>query len=880
MAQAPAFGASTAGLGGQLLVEREAALSTLRQRWADAEIRGHVALVAGEAGVGKTSVLRQLAQSSDAVWWGACDALQTPQPLSPLLDIARQHDTRFAQCLGGARSALFEAVLDDLRLAAQPLLVVMEDVHWGDEATFDLIKFLGRRIARARALLVVSFRDDEVPMSHPLRRVLGELPLADHTRVQLQPLSPAGVETLARRSLRSPDGLFAVTQGNPFFLAELLRHPADKIPESVQNLVLARFARLDRGAQDVVRTVSIVPGGLALRLLDRLLPPTLGYREAAIDSGLLVAKGSWIGFRHELARAAVESALSVPAGQALHARMLLALTADPDASAARLAHHAALAGDEQAVRHYAPAAAQYARQCGAIRESARHLRIALRQGGVRAGEQRWCWLENYAIDSGNVDEHEEAVAARLELDAAYRASGNTAREAANLSRLALLHVHMMRNEAADAASRRAIELLESSAPGPALAMAYGVEASLRMLNRDAQESVAWSRQSIALAEQQGDRERLCYSLSTLGTALMLVDYEAGCRQMLEALQLARTQGLPAAVANALVNLGSGSGELMHLPQATQWLSEAMGHALEHELDAPLHYASAWLALCDVRAGRWNEAAEVAGRIAALPHTAAITRVMALVALGRLRQLRGDTGGDAALDEALRLALPAGTLQRIAPVRAARAEAAFGRGDLARASAEAGAALPLAIEKRHGWFIGELAFWSWRAGALTAAPDGCAEPYAMQIAGQWQPAAAAWGRLGCPLEQARALADGDAPARRQALCIFERLGASPATESLRKQLQADGVRGIKRGVRATTRAHPHGLTHRELEVLTLLCEGLRNAEIAQRLCRSVRTVDHHLAAVFIKLDVDSRWAAIQVGQRAGLGHQSGQPPGAI
>lgn len=854
--------------GVRTLIERDEALQTVRGHLQAAATAGHVVLLAGEAGVGKTSVLRTIAAASPTVWWGECDALQTPQALSPLLDIARQNATRFAGALAGPRAALFEAVLDELRLAVDPVLVVFEDVHWADEATLDLIKFLGRRITLTRAVLAVSYRDDEVSLSHPLRRVLGELPADKHTRVHLGRLTPTGVEALARRALRSPAGLFEATGGNPFFLTELLRHPAPTVPATVQDLVLGRFARLRPPAQDIVRMVSIVPGRLEHRLLQSVLDPALADLEACLDCGLLVADGTTLGFRHELARMAVESALPAPVAQALHRRLLDALVAAGTSSTARLAHHAALAGEAQAVRAYAPAAAAEARSRGASREAAHHLRNALRLGEASV-EDRIRWLEAYALDSANVDWHDEALAAREELDTLYRARGNVAAQGVNLSGLALLHVRMMRNAQADAAVGRAIELLERLPPGADLAAAYGVKASLCMLNRDCEESVAWSEKSIDLARAHGDTERVISSLSTGGTALMFSDYDAGCARMLQSLELARRHDMPVAVASALVNLGSASGELMHLREAERWLREAVSYATEHELDASVRYGEAWLALCELYRGRWDDAAQRASRVVGSQSLAAISRVMALVVLGRLRQRRGDPGAGEALDDALRLAAPGGSLQRVGPVRAARAEAAFARGNLDAAAAEARAALPLAQEKRHPWFVGELAFWCWRAGQLDAVPAHCAKPYAFQIAGDWQAAAAAWERLGCPYEQARALADGDVAARQRALAMFDGLGARPAADLLRRQLQSAGVKGIVRGLRPSTRGHPHGLTTRELAVLALLCRGMRNAEIAAHLSRSVRTVDHHLASVFAKLGVASRAAAIQSAQRAGL-----------
>ncbi|MES2101632.1 MAG: AAA family ATPase [Pseudomonadota bacterium] len=858
------------------LVERESALSTLQRRLQGADECGHVVLLAGEAGIGKTSLLRVLAERHAAVWWGACDALHTPHPLAPLLDIARGTDAAFAGHLAGPRAALFEAVLDALSCATTPRLVVIEDAHWADDATLDLLKFLGRRIARARALLVVSFRDDEVAASHPLRRVIGELPPATLTHVELARLTPNGVETLARRALRAPGGLFAATQGNPFFVTELLRHGVGELPRTVQDLVLARFARLDRPAQAIVRLAAIVPGGIERWLVDALLAPALPELERCFDAGLLQADATTLSFRHELARVAIESALAPPVAQALHAQVLRALTAEGrSAAAARLAHHAALAMDAAAVRRHAPAAGDEAVERGAHREAVRHFRSALQHADAADEVDRLRWLDACAEACQRVDRHDEAIAAREQLDALYRQRGDTDGEARNLSRLAGLYVQMMRNAEADLASRRAIDLLEALPPGPTLAAAYGTEGILRMLNRDCEESADWSRKAIALARGFDDRPRLCTALSTLGTALMFIDYDAGCAQMEAALQMALAERMPAVAANAMVNLGSGSGELMRLDAANHWLRRAIDYCAERELDSAQRYSSAWLALCELNTGHWAEAGLRAGELVAHAGSSAITRVMALLALGRLRVRRGDPGGDAALAEALALAGPADTLQRIAPVRAARAEAADARGDPAAAVAEAQAALPLALQHRHPWFIGELAFWCWRGGALDAAPAGCAEPWALQIAGRWREAATAWQALGCPYEQARALADGDADAQREALVLFDRLGARSAADGLRRRLREAGIRGVARGARASSRERPYGLTTRELQVLQLLCEGLRNAEIAQRLSRSVRTVDHHLAAVFAKLEVDSRAAAVRTAQRAGLAGPTAQ-----
>ena len=868
------------------LVERGEALAALDAALLDVgEGQGRIVLVAGEAGIGKTSVLRAFAAAhpKTPLWWGACDALQTPHPLAPLHDIARDADVRFGALIeGGSRAALFDAVLDELRRAAAPVLVVIEDAHWADDATLDLVRFVGRRIERTKALLGLSFRDDEVNAAHPLRRVIGELPSNAVIRLPLQRLSPAAVTALALQAGRTPVGLHAATQGNPFFVTELLRQPAEQLPPNVQALVLARFARLPSPAQAVVRLVSIVPARIERWLVDALLAPALADIEAAIDCGLLLADATTLAFRHELARVAVESSLPAAIAQSLHAQALKALANAPAGAApspARLVHHAALAHDGAAVRRFAPVAAQQAQQRGAHRAAAAQWRLALVHNDMPPSPELAQWLEAYATECQLTDQLDEAIDARQRLGELYSAQSQPRLEADNASRSALAFVLALRNAEADAASARAIEMLDALPPCIERARAYRVQAQLRMLNRDCEQSTAWSRRAIGLAGAHGDRELLASAYGTLGAALLFIDWDAGVAELERALDIALADGLHWIAANSYVNLGSGAGELFHLAAADKWLRRAIGFASEHEIDFYLNYARGWLALVELLHGRWDEAAELAAYAAARAGPTTTSRVMALAALGRVRARRGDPGADEALAPALALAERSGTLQRIGAVRAARAEAAFLRGDLVRAADEARVALPLAIEHRHPWFSGELAFWLWRCGELDAAPAVAAEPYALQIAGCWREAADAWAALGCPYEQARALADGDEAAQLEALAIYEGLGARPAAESLRARLHEAGVRGLTRGPRVSTREHPFGLTSRELQTLQLLCEGLRNAEIAARLHRSVRTIDHHLAAVFAKLGVDTRAAAIAAAQREGLAVQIGQSRGA-
>jgi DNA-binding CsgD family transcriptional regulator len=863
------------------LVERDALLARLDERLqAVAHGGGHVVLVSGEAGIGKTSLLKAFAarRGGAALWWGACDSLETPHPLAPLHDIARAGEPALRPWLeaGRPRAELFEAVLGALQRSAVPVVAVFEDVHWADDATLDLLKFLGRRIDRVPCLLVLSHRDDEVGAGHPLRGLLGQLPASLVTRVEPRPLSAEAVARLARAAMRSAGDLHALTRGNPLFVSELLRHGTDGVPHGVQDLVLARYARLGPQAQALVRLASTVPARIEAALVQAVLDPPAAAIDECLNSGLLGALDGAYAFRHELVRVAIEASLSPPAARALHGSVLRALDTPglPSVPLARRVHHAQRAGDTAAVLALAPEAARQAALRGAHREAAAHLRGALALGPDRP--ERGAWLAAYALECRLTGQLDEAVAAHRQLSDWHRGHPDPLREADNLSHLALVQVLALHNAEADAASRQSIALLESLPPGVELARAWRVQAQLRMLNRDCEESVGWSQRAMGLAESLGEREILAEAIGTLGAALLFLDYPAACKQLQRALELALADGLHGLAANTYVNLGSGSGEVWRLREARVHLHAGIAFAQRHEIDFWRHYGLAWLALCELHQGDWEDAREHALDALQMSASPSTGRVMALAALGRLQARRGEAEAGATLDEALALARATGTLQRIAPVACARAEAAWLRGDLAATAAEARAALALPQAPRHPWFAGELAQWLRRAGAPVEIPDACAEPHALLLRGRWQEAAQAWAALGAPYEEALALSEGDVAAQLRALARFEALGARATATRLRQRLGAAGVRGVPRGLRASTQADAHQLTLREREVLALLAAGLRNSEIAERLCRSVRTVDHHVAAVLAKLGVQTR---AEAAARAGLA-QDGQPGRAI
>ncbi len=324
------------------LLEREEALADLDVALAAARSgRGRVALVSGGAGMGKTAVVRAFLAGLDAgvaVREGACDDLLTPRPLGPVYDMSRQAGPALARALAaGDVQAVFTALLDELAGGAVTVVVV-EDVHWADDASLDALTFLARRIEALPALLVLTYRDDDVPVEAPLRRVLGGLRNPVAVQVALAPLSADAVMQLAGQQ-EAGRRVHASTGGNPFFVTELLAAEHEGTPASVSHAVLARVARLPSPTRALLDLLAVVPARAEAELLDALCPEWPERAATAEQRGIVEWQGDGLAFRHELARRAVEEALPASRARGLHARVLAALKAC-GADPARLVHHA------------------------------------------------------------------------------------------------------------------------------------------------------------------------------------------------------------------------------------------------------------------------------------------------------------------------------------------------------------------------------------------------------------------------------------------------------------------------------------------------------------------------------------------------------------
>ncbi len=852
------------------LLERDDFLDLLDEYAKDADAGdSRVALIAGEAGVGKTTLVEAFQKRRpDARWlWGACDGSFTPQPLAPLVDVAEQLGGEIADVCRSdrlPRSRVFRLLRDELNASDALTVLVFEDVHWADEASLDLIQFLSRRVRDCRMLLLATYRDDALGRDHPLRSLLGEV--GTHRwarRISLPPLSQSAVTELAEQVGADGAEVYALTGGNPFYLREALASSGIQLLTSVHDAVQARICRLSPAARDLADWVAVLTPSARVADLSELAATNPVVLDECLESGALVASGDALRFRHELARAAIESSLPTHRQRSMNAAALKVLAARGDVDEARLAHHADLAEDAAAVQTYATRAGELAAQLGSHREAAAQYERVLRW---TEGAETWAiasWIDALADEYGLLDQWEQSADVREGSIERWQVLGDSRRLSHALRKQAHAKWRLCAGDEYERLILAAEDVLTGEPSCPELGWALTARAG-SLLSTGSGEALDLTLRAIAIAEAFDDTALLSDALNT-EACIRMNNGEDVAALFRRSLDVAVTGGHESQTGRAFSNFHAFLVGENHFAEAEEVLAE--GLTFWELCDFSTYEAC--LKGGQVRAldrqGRWDEALLIGRGLVrrAREHLSPVNRLNPLGGVGRVLARQGDPEGVEMIAEALGYAEQLESPDWLLDVRISQIELAWlaGDADLMRNRVTTAVEEGSEVEPH---LRAELAVWARRAGISAAGLAPFPEPYDRWTSGDERGAAARLSEAGLPYDAALALLDsGDPDSMRDAVRRLDVLGATATSARARAIMRSQGIAAIPRGSRTSTKDDPLGLTARERDVLTLICQGASNAQIAERLVISVKTVDHHVSSVLTKLGVNTRAAAAEV-----------------
>ena len=600
-------------------------------------------------------------------------------------------------------------------------------------------------------------------------------------------------------------------------------------------------------------------------LLTHLItPPQAAQLEQLIEAGILVGDAKVIEFRHELARQSALQLLSESRKHNLHLAACDWLSRQPDAldlsvMAQRL-HHASAARDGKMVLELALDTAMRAAKLGAHKQAAQFLALALPYADQQPPQKAAQLFESWSYESGLAEQiDDKVIAARHTAIQLWQQVGNTEKIGLNYRWLSRLHWYRGEAEQAERYITQAIEILESASPGPELAWACSVRSQWAMLNDHHHDCLKWGERATALAKDFGETEIVVHALNNMGMSLLALNECARGRAFMdESLALALEHRYHEQAARVYTNMAEYAIGVRDLSLAQTYLDDGIAFDSEHDLDSWLHYLRGWQAHYLLMRGELQSAQDLARDVMNVPNQTMVMQLPAAIVLAQISTRMGRITARAELLDVLGRALQTKEAQRIAPVRVALAELAWLLGDMGEVRAQVDAALS-ANHAVHPWDIGVLHCWAYRCGqplfaTLEDLPRDFPDPCRLECSGQTQAAADAYAAIGMPFEQATLLFIMSGAPHDNTLGQIDQL-----IDNIKGHPVAQSPRGARRY--KVAQAHIAGLTSKEQQVLRLLSEGASNADIAATLNRSVRTIEHHVAAVLGKLGVNTRSAAI-------------------
>ena len=858
------------------LIERADLMASLDAEFENVKDgEGKCVLVTGEAGIGKTSLIKNLCgkkRTSCNIYVGTCDALFTPRPLAPLFDILLQMLGSTPKNINSIndRSELFTSFLSELEKQEKPSLIVFEDIHWADEATVDFIKFFARRITRFHCLFVLTYRDTEIHSQHPLRSVLGQLPTDSFVRLQLTPLSRQAVERMAMKKGFKGDDVYSISGGNPFYVTEILASYNVYIPDNIKDSILSSYSRLDENTMAVWQILSCLPTGLETKYLAQLESSYATTIHSDVDLGILVLRENSIFFKHELYRRTIEASLSPIVRIRLNKKILELFreSFEQNGETERIIHHAKNANDYELVVHYAPLAAKQAAIIGAHTEAAKLYLTAIEYYQGDDPDTLIRFYEAYAYECYLTSQVNEAIIYAGKSLSLLGQKNDIGRIGNCLRFLSLLYLFDGNRAKSESYAIQSIDVFVHQPPSKAKAMAYANMGRLKAMSDDKDECILWSEKAITMAEDLGDEETLCYAWNSLGTILSKIHSSRnnGLEFLRKSMNLALKNNYEEYIGHAYANFVAVAVVTRDYLLAKKMLEEGIQFCEERDLDLGTKYLSIYKARIYLETGYWNEAYNIANNFLTNEEQFSLIKIGPRIIAATIKMRSGDADVLPQLLEAKKKGYETGQLNRILPSITALLEYEWITDR--RFADQADLDYVINAMELHGniYENSAFAYWLSKARKQTLQLDDLYEGFRINDRKTAREAASLWKRLGCPYEQALALFEGDDNDKKEAISIIQKLGGDAVYNKLKFDMRASGIKSIPRGIRKNTRSNPAHLTERELDILQLLKEGARNKEIGSRLFISSKTVDNHISSIFFKLNVHSRAKAVEQAAR--------------
>ncbi|MDZ5619453.1 BTAD domain-containing putative transcriptional regulator [Nocardioides bizhenqiangii] len=790
---AEAHAARSLAQGHMELMEREHERALLTEAIAAAARgEGSGIAVAGDAGTGKSTLVQVACADGPRLRLlrSGCDPLSTPRPLGPLRDLAV--DAGFSAVVS-EDDVLLPQVCEDVlaALSTEPTVLVVEDLHWVDAATAQVLRFVARRIRSLPLALLVTYREHEIGPRHPARQLLGDM--ASHERLSsigLAPLSVDGVRRLVDGTSLDAQQVHALTGGNQFFVTEIAKDPDRPLPRTVRDAVLARTADVTAEDFEVLQLLATSPD----RLDDRVLPALeldLSALTRLEDTGLLTHARGGLAYRHELARQAIESTIPAGAGPGLHLRVVEGLERAGVQEPAVLTHHAVAARDSERARRYACAAAEEACRKGAHGEAVAFFQVALDHVADDDVAERAALLQRLSFEQYLTDRLGDAIDTVRATIPLWREVGDDAGVAAAHERTGMYEYYAAHRTEAEELVDRAAGLAEGTGAVVVESSARATRGFLAYLRSELDLATACASEAAEIADRTGGeflrtRARMVELLASLATG-----DETARGDLEQLIRDARTEHWDELASTGYSQIVSIDVENRRFDKAAAVLEVSMPFAEERDIPICNHWQTSVRARVRHARGDW-EAALADVREALGREGMAVAKLWPnlLLALTSLR--RHGTPDPSALDAAWLLMRSIDEPIRRLSFYSGLAEIMWTTGTVDQRVVRDAPAELAAVAGTPGteWATGELAAWLRRLG-IPAEHGALASPYATAAEGRIDEAAGWWAENREPFTEAMVLADSTEPRHRErAVRLLEELGAHATAARVRDPAPAE------------------------------------------------------------------------------------------